>query len=185
MGIDAVYSGSQKCLSAPPGLSPVSFSERAVEVVHNRKSKVQSWFLDLSLVSNYWQGAKRAYHHTAPISSMFALKEALSLVVEEGLEARHQRHWQAHNQLKDGMESMGFEFLVKEGFRLPMLNAIKLPDNVDDAAIRSRLLNDYRIEIGAGLGDFAGKVWRIGLMGENARKEPVDTLLSALKEIID
>lgn len=183
--IDAVYSGSQKCLSAPPGLSPVSFSERAVEVVHNRRSKVQSWFLDLSLVSNYWQGAKRAYHHTAPISSMFALKEALTLVVEEGLEARHQRHWQAHEQLKTGMESMGFEFLVKEGFRLPMLNAIKLPDNIDDADIRSRLLNDYGIEIGAGLGDFAGKVWRIGLMGENARPEPVNTLLTALKEIID
>jgi len=184
-GIDAVYSGSQKCLSAPPGLSPVSFSERAVEVVHNRKSKVQSWFLDLSLVSNYWQGAKRAYHHTAPISSMFALKEALSLVMEEGLEKRYARHWKAHEQLKAGMEAMGFELLVKEGFRLPMLNAIKLPDGIDDAGIRKKLLEDYRIEIGAGLGDFAGKVWRIGLMGENARPEAVEQLLNALKEILD
>ncbi|GJM29421.1 MAG: serine--pyruvate aminotransferase [Cyclobacteriaceae bacterium] len=182
-GIDAVYSGSQKCLSAPPGLSPVSFSERAVEVVHNRKSKVQSWFLDLSLVSNYWQGAKRAYHHTAPVSSMFALKEALTLVVEEGLENRYARHWQAHELLKSGMESLGFELLVKQGFRLPMLNAIKLPDHIDDAAVRKQLLDDYGIEIGAGLGDFAGKVWRIGLMGENARPESVDRLLTAIKEI--
>jgi alanine-glyoxylate transaminase/serine-glyoxylate transaminase/serine-pyruvate transaminase len=183
-GIDAVYSGSQKCLSAPPGLSPVSFSERAVEVVHQRKSKVQSWFLDLSLVSNYWQGAKRAYHHTAPISSMFALKEALTLVMEEGLEARYERHLAAHEALKTGLESMGFEFLVKEGFRLPMLNAIKLPEHLDDQVIRNKLLKDYQIEIGAGLGDFAGKVWRIGLMGENARTQAVDRLLAALRELV-
>lgn len=183
-GIDAVYSGSQKCLSAPPGLSPVSFSERAVEMVHQRKTKVQSWFLDLSLVSNYWQGAKRAYHHTAPISSMFALKEALTLVKEEGLETRHGRHWEAHECLKAGMTSLGFEFLVEEGFRLPMLNAIKLPGHLDDQYIRNKLLNQYRIEIGAGLGDFSGKVWRIGLMGENARPQAVERLLEALKEII-
>ena len=183
-GIDAVYSGSQKCLSAPPGLSPVSFSQRAVETVHQRKTKVQSWFLDLSLVSNYWQGAKRAYHHTAPISSMFALKEALSLVVEEGLEKRFARHWEAHRLLKAGLEDLGFKFLVKQGFRLPMLNAIKLPQHLDDQEVRSMLLKDYRIEIGAGLGDFAGKVWRIGLMGENARAQAVDQLVSALKEIV-
>jgi len=183
-GIDAVYSGSQKCLSAPPGLSPVSFSERAVEVVHQRKSKVQSWFLDLSLVSNYWQGAKRAYHHTAPVSSMFALREALTLVMEEGLEARYTRHWEAHETLKTGLKSMGFEFLVKEGFRLPMLNAIKLPEHLDDQAIRSSLLKNYDIEIGAGLGNFAGKVWRIGLMGENARIQAVEQLLDALGELV-
>jgi alanine-glyoxylate transaminase/serine-glyoxylate transaminase/serine-pyruvate transaminase len=182
-GIDAVYSGSQKCLSAPPGLSPVSFSERAVEVVHQRKTKVQSWFLDLSLVSNYWQGAKRAYHHTAPISSMFALREALNLVMEEGLEPRFKRHWDAHELLKQGLESLGFEFLVKEGFRLPMLNAIKLPETLDDQAVRTRLLSEHRIEIGAGLGDFAGKVWRIGLMGENARPQAVEQFLAALDTV--
>ncbi len=183
-GIDAVYSGSQKCLSAPPGLSPVSFSERAVTTILKRNSKVQSWFLDLSLVSNYWQGAKRAYHHTAPVSSMFALKQALQLVMEEGLENRYARHWEAHQLLKAGLEDLGFEFLVEEGFRLPMLNAIKLPSHINDQEVRSKLLNHYRIEIGAGLGDFAGKVWRIGLMGENARPQAVDQLLSALKEIV-
>lgn len=183
-GIDAVYSGVQKCLSAPPGLSPVSFSERAVEALDRRKTKVQSWFLDLSLVRNYWQGAQRAYHHTAPISSMFALKEALTLVMEEGLKARFVRHWESHELLKQGMESLGFEFLVQEGFRLPMLNAIRLPDSLDDKSIRQRLLVEHRIEIGAGLGDFAGKVWRIGLMGENARPQAVDQFLSALKQVI-
>ncbi len=183
-GIDAVYSGSQKCLSAPPGLSPVSFSERAVEALNQRKTKVQSWFLDLSLVRNYWQGAQRTYHHTAPISSMFALKEALTLVMEEGLEPRFARHWESHELLKEGMESLGFEFLVREGFRLPMLNAIKLPEMIDDKSIRQRLLVEHRIEIGAGLGDFAGKVWRIGLMGENARPQAVDQFLSSLKQII-
>ena len=183
-GIDAVYSGSQKCLSAPPGLSPVSFSERAIEALNQRKTKVQSWFLDLSLVKNYWQGAQRAYHHTAPISAMFALREALSLVMEEGLEPRFERHWEAHQQLKEGMETMGFEFLVKEGFRLPMLNAIKLPEGLEDQVVRSKLLKDHRIEIGAGLGDFAGKVWRIGLMGENARPSAVTQFLGALKEVV-
>ena len=183
-GIDAVYSGVQKCLSAPPGLSPVSFSEQAVEALDQRKTKVQSWFLDLSLVRNYWQGAQRAYHHTAPISSMFALKEALTLVMEEGLEPRFARHWESHELLKQGMESLGFEFLVREGFRLPMLNAIRLPDTLDDKSIRQRLLAEHRIEIGAGLGDFAGKVWRIGLMGENARPQVVDKFLDALKQII-
>lgn len=182
--IDAIYSGSQKCLSAPPGLSPVSFSDKAIEVLNQRQTKVQSWFLDLNLVKNYWQGAQRAYHHTAPISSMFALKEALTLVKEEGLENRFKRHWEAHELLKEGLESMGFEFLVKEGFRLPMLNAIKLPDNIDDKTVRGRLLNEHRIEIGAGLADFAGKVWRIGLMGENARPQAVEQFLTALRVMI-
>ncbi len=183
-GIDALYSGSQKCLSAPPGLSPVSFSPRAIEALEARTHKVQSWFLDLSLVKNYWQGAKRAYHHTAPISSMYALRQALLLVEQEGLTARFNRHAQAHEYLKQQMEKLGFEFLVSEDFRLPMLNTIKLPPQLDDQSLRSRLLHDYGIEIGAGLGDFAGKVWRIGLMGENAYPSKVDTLTSALKELI-
>ena len=183
-GIDAIYSGTQKCLSAPPGLSPVSFSPRAVAALNNRQHKVQSWFLDLTLVQNYWAGAKRAYHHTAPVSAMFALREAYRLVLAEGLEQRWQRHRQHHLLLKEGLEAMGFEFLVAEGFRLPMLNAVKVPEGVDDAAVRSTLLHKYNIEIGAGLGQFAGKVWRIGLMGESSTPEHVDQLLTALKEIL-
>ncbi len=184
-GIDAVYSGTQKCLSAPPGLSPISMSPRAVEVITNRKTKVQSWFLDLSMVKNYWEGAKRTYHHTAPVSAMYALREAYRLVLEEGLEARWERHWENHRRLRQGMEAMGFEFLVEEGYRLPMLNAVKIPGGVDDAVARSRLLNEYNIEIGAGLAKFAGKVWRIGLMGESSSENHVNILLSALDEIIN
>ncbi|MBT8220172.1 MAG: alanine--glyoxylate aminotransferase family protein [Bacteroidia bacterium] len=184
-GIDAIYSGTQKCLSAPPGLSPVSFSDRAVEALLNRKTKVQSWFLDLSLVRNYWAGAKRAYHHTAPISAMYALREAYRIVLEEGLENRWQRHQRNHELLKTGLEAMGFEFLVDQQYRLPMLNAVVIPHGVDDANVRSRLLNDYNIEIGGGLGKFAGKLWRIGLMGESSTPNHVHILLSALKEIIN
>ena len=183
-GIDAIYSGTQKCLSAPPGLSPVSFSARAVEALNNRQTKVQSWFLDLSLVKDYWAGAKRAYHHTAPVSAMFALREAYRLVLEEGLENRCARHQQNHELLTTGLESMGIEFLVDEPYRLSMLNAVKVPEGVDDAAVRTMLLNDYNIEIGAGLGQFAGNVWRIGIMGESSTSNHVNTLLSALKEII-
>ncbi|MEO0334721.1 MAG: alanine--glyoxylate aminotransferase family protein, partial [Bacteroidota bacterium] len=141
-GIDAIYSGSQKCLSAPPGLSPVSFSDRAVAALDRRKTKVQSWFLDLTMVKNYWQGAKRAYHHTAPVSAMFALREAYRLVLEEGLEQRFARHRRNHLLLRDGLEELGFTFLVNEPYRLPMLNAVKLPEGVDDAATRKRLLDD-------------------------------------------
>lgn len=184
-GIDAIYSGTQKCLSAPPGLSPISFSARAVEVLNNRQHKVQSWFLDLSLIKDYWSGAKRAYHHTAPVSAMFALREAYRLVLEEGLENRWARHRQNHELLKHGLESIGFEFLVDEPYRLPMLNAVKVPQGVDDATVRSILLNEYNIEIGAGLGEFAGKVWRIGIMGESSSPTHVNALLSALKEIIN
>jgi alanine-glyoxylate transaminase / serine-glyoxylate transaminase / serine-pyruvate transaminase len=183
-GIDAIYSGTQKCLSAPPGLSPVSFNQRAVEVLNNRKTKVQSWFLDLTLVQNYWAGAKRAYHHTAPVSAMFALREAYHLVLEEGLEQRWQRHRANHLLLKEGLEAMGFEFLVAEEFRLPMLNAVKVPNGVDDAAVRSALLHNYNIEIGAGLGQFAGKLWRIGLMGESSTPAHVEKLLTALQNIL-
>jgi alanine-glyoxylate transaminase/serine-glyoxylate transaminase/serine-pyruvate transaminase len=184
-GIDAIYSGTQKCLSAPPGLSPISFSARAVEALNNRQHKVQSWFLDLSLVKDYWAGAKRAYHHTAPVSAMFALREAYRLVLEEGLENRWARHRQNHELLKQGLQSMGIEFLVDEPFRLPMLNAVKVPEGVDDVRVRSILLNEYNIEIGAGLGQFTGKVWRIGIMGESSSPKHVNTLLSALKEIIN
>lgn len=183
-GIDAIYSGSQKCLSAPPGLSPVSFSPKAVEALDNRKTKVQSWFLDLSLVKNYWAGAKRAYHHTGPVSAMFALREALRLVLEEGLEKRFERHRQNHLLLRNGLEELGFEFLVEPAYRLPMLNAVKLPAGVDDAATRKRLLDEFNIEVGGGLGEFAGKIWRVGLMGNSSNVNHINTLMGALKTIL-
>jgi len=183
-GIDALYSGSQKCLSAPPGLSPVTFSQAAIDVLDNRKTKVQSWFLDLTMVKNYWAGAKRAYHHTAPVSAMFAMREALRIVLEEGLENRFKRHQKNHELLRDGLEAMGFEFLVEKEYRLPMLNAVVIPDGVDEAAVRKRLLNEYNIEIGGGLGPYAGKIWRIGLMGESSTPNHVNMLLAALKEVM-
>jgi alanine-glyoxylate transaminase / serine-glyoxylate transaminase / serine-pyruvate transaminase len=184
-GIDAIYSGTQKCISAPPGLSPVSFGPRSVEVMDARKTKVQSWYLDMSMIRKYWSGAKRAYHHTGPISMIYAIHEALRIVHEEGLEARIERHKRNHEILRDGLEAMGFEFIVAPEFRLPNLNAVKIPAGFDDAEIRTRLLNEYNIEIGAGLGDFAGKVWRIGLMGESCTKNHINMLLSALKQIMD
>lgn len=183
-GIDALYSGSQKCLSAPPGLSPVTFSQAAIDVLDNRKTKVQSWFLDLSLVKNYWAGAKRAYHHTAPISAMYAMREALRIVLEEGLVDRFKRHQRNYELLRDGLESMGFEYLVEEKYRLPMLNAVRIPEGVDDTDVRKRLLEKYNIEIGSGLGPFAGKVWRIGLMGESSDANHVNMLLAALKDVM-
>jgi len=184
-GIDAIYSGTQKNLSAPPGLSPVSFSPRAVEVLENRKTKVQSWFLDLNLVKNYWAGSKRAYHHTAPVSSVYALHEALSIVLEEGLEERWKRHQEVHTILKSELEKLGFTYLVAEENRLPNLNAVYFSEKItDEAAVRTQLLNDYNIEIGGGLGDFAGKIWRIGIMGESCTKNHVNMLIGALKEII-
>jgi alanine-glyoxylate transaminase / serine-glyoxylate transaminase / serine-pyruvate transaminase len=183
-GIDAVYSGTQKCISAPPGLSPVSFSSKSLEVMDSRKTKVQSWYLDMSMIRKYWTGAKRAYHHTGPISMLYAIHEALRVVHEEGLEARIERHKRNHEKLRDGLEAMGFEFLVAPEFRLPMLNTVKIPAGFDDVTIRSRLLNEYNIEIGAGLGDFAGKVWRIGLMGESSTPNHINMLLGALKQIM-
>ena len=182
-GIDAVYSGTQKCLSAPPGLSPVSFNGRAVEVIEKRKSKVQSWYLDMNMVKSYW-GAERVYHHTAPVSSIYALHEALRLVLEEGLEARFARHRRNHELLRDGLEELGFEFVVAPEYRLPMLNTVKIPQGLDDAPTRRRLLDDYNIEIGAGLGEFAGKVWRIGLMGCSCTENHVNLLLAALRKIM-
>ncbi|MCA9418120.1 MAG: alanine--glyoxylate aminotransferase family protein, partial [Candidatus Omnitrophica bacterium] len=183
-GIDAVYSGTQKCLSAPPGLAPVSFSDRAVEAIRARKTKVQSWYLDTTMLINYWSGEKRAYHHTAPISSIYSLYEALRIVLEEGLESRFERHQKNHELLKAGLEDLGFEFLVPEGYRLPMLNAVKLPQGFDDAGMRKTLLDRYNIEVGAGLGEFAGKVWRIGLMGYGSNENHVNALISALRQVL-
>ena len=183
-GIDAIYSGTQKCISAPPGLSPVSFSPNACKVMDSRKSKSQSWYLDMSMIRNYWAGAKRAYHHTGPISMIYSIHEALRIVFEEGLEKRFERHQKNHAILRDGLQAMGFEFVVAPQYRLPMLNAIRIPAGYDDASIRSRLLNEYNIEIGAGLGDFAGKVWRIGLMGESCTINHINMILSALKQVM-
>ena len=182
--IDALYSGTQKCLSAPPGLSPVTFSDRAVKVLENRKTKVQSWFLDLTLVKNYWAGAKRAYHHTAPVSSVYALHQALSIVLEEGLENRWQRHQAVHQYLKTQLEDLGFKYLVEEAHRLPNLNSVFLPNGLPEAPLRKRLLEEYNIEVGGGLGAFAGKIWRVGIMGESCTKNHVNALVGALKEIL-
>ena len=184
-GIDAIYSGSQKCLSCTPGLSPVSFSDKAAEVIRNRSTKVQSWFLDLNLVMGYWgEGAKRAYHHTAPINALYGLHEALVLLQEEGLENAWARHRLHHNALKAGIEAMGLKFLVEEPYRLPQLNTVTIPEGIEDAAVRSRLLRDFSLEIGAGLGVMAGKVWRIGLMGHSANKKNVLLCLSALDAVL-
>lgn len=182
--IDAVYSGTQKCLSAPPGLAPVSFSDRAVTAMEKRKTKVQSWYLDLSMVRKYWQGATRAYHHTAPVSMVYALHEALRLVLAEGLDTRFERHRRNHELLRAGLEELGFEFIVEPACRLPMLNAVKLPSGLDDATGRKRLLDEFNIEVGAGLGDFAGKVWRIGLMGCSCTPNHVNMLIAALRKIM-
>jgi len=180
--IDAVYSGTQKCMSCTPGLSPVSFSDAAVERIKARKQKVQSWFLDLNLVMGYWgAGAKRAYHHTAPINPLYALHEALVLVEEEGLENAWQRHEDNHQILKAGIEAMGIQFLVDEKDRLPQLNTVLVPEGIDEAAVRQRLLNTYNLEIGAGLGALAGKVWRIGLMGHASNINNILLCLNALE----
>ncbi|HPE60887.1 MAG TPA: alanine--glyoxylate aminotransferase family protein [Thiolinea sp.] len=180
--IDAIYSGSQKCLSCVPGLSPVSFSERALDTIRTRKSRVQSWFLDLSLVMGYWGGgAKRAYHHTAPVNTLYALHEALVLLQDEGLENAWARHDRNHQALKAGLEAMGIRFVVDEAWRLPQLNLVTVPEGVDEAAVRNRLLDDYNLEIGAGLGALAGKVWRIGLMGHASRPQNVLNCLAALE----
>ncbi|MGE5467718.1 MAG: pyridoxal-phosphate-dependent aminotransferase family protein [Ignavibacteria bacterium] len=184
-GIDATYSGSQKCLSCTPGLSPVSFSARAVEKIRARKTKVQSWFMDLNLVLEYWGGAaKRTYHHTAPVNSLFALHESLVMLAEEGLEKAWARHRNNHLALKAGFEAMGLKFVVREDARLPQLNAIYVPEGVADAEVRARLLAEYNVEIGAGLGPLAGKVWRFGLMGYSSRPENVLLCLSALESVM-
>ena len=184
-GIDAIYSGTQKCLSSTPGLSPVSFSERAVEVISNRKTKVQSWFLDMNLIMGYWgEGVKRAYHHTAPINALYALHEALLILKEEGLEASWERHLFHHKALAAGIEAMGLSFVVPVGERLPQLNTVSVPEGVDESLVRKALLDMYSLEIGAGLGALAGKVWRIGLMGYACNQKNVLFCLGALDSIL-
>lgn len=182
--LDAVYSASQKCLSCTPGLSPVTYSERIVEHVKNRKTKVQSWFMDLNLILNYWGNTTRTYHHTAPINGLFALHESLLLLQDEGIEkswARHTNHYQA---FKAGLEAIGLQYLVKEENRLPQMNAIIVPEGVNEAGVRNALLNEYSLEIGAGLGPLAGKIWRFGLMGYTAQLENVMLCLEALETIL-
>jgi len=183
LGIDACYSGTQKCLGCPPGLSPVTFSERAVEVLRHRKTRVQSWYLDLSMIEKYW-GSERVYHHTAPISMNYALHEALRLVLEEGLEASWKRHRQVHETFVREMRKLELEPAVAEPIRAPMINTVKIPEGVDDPNVRQRLYDDFNIEIGAGLGPLKGKVWRVGLMGHGARVENVEILAQALKQLI-
>ncbi len=185
-GADAVYSGSQKCLSCTPGLSPLTISDRAAEVIRNRSHPVQSWFLDLNLVMGYWGNGdgKRAYHHTAPINALYGLHEALTILKEEGLEASFARHRLNHEALKAGLEAIGLSLVVKEEDRLPQLNLVSVPEGVDEAAVRSTLLNDYHLEIGAGLGALAGKVWRIGLMGYASNPTNVRLCLSALQHAL-
>lgn len=183
--IDATYSGTQKCLSCVPGLSPVSFSEAALDKIRNRKTPVQSWFLDLNLILGYWgQGKARAYHHTAPVNSIYAFHESLVAVLEEGLENSWKRHAQTHQYLKEGLESLGLKFAVDEAYRLPQLNVVWIPDGIDDASTRARLLNEFALEIGAGLGEFAGRAWRIGLMGSSCNKANVDKCVNALKVVL-
>jgi alanine-glyoxylate transaminase/serine-glyoxylate transaminase/serine-pyruvate transaminase len=183
-GVDAVYSASQKCLSCTPGLSPVSFSDRAVVYVKSRKDKIHSWFMDMNLLSSYWGSTSRTYHHTAPTNSLFALHEALLLLKEEGLEqawARHRRH---HVALKAGLEAMGLRFRVAEPYQLPQMNAVNCPDGVDEELVRRTLLSEFSLEIGAGLGPLKGKIWRFGLMGYSCRPDNVMLCLSALGSVL-
>ncbi len=182
-GIDACYSGTQKCLSCPPGLAPLTLSPRALEALKARTTKVQSWYLDMTMIADYWTDGKRAYHHTAPISMVYALREALRLVVEEGLAARFVRHRRHSAALMAGLAALGCEPQAQAGHRLPTLNCVRVPAGVDEAAVRKTLLAEFGIEIGGGLGPLAGKVWRIGLMGESSRHAHVVTLLSALEQI--
>lgn len=180
-GIDAIYSGTQKCLSCPPGLAPVSFGSRAIDRLRARSTPVQSWFLDLNLVLGYWSGsARRSYHHTAPINALYGLHEALLMLHEEGLEAAWARHALHHRALRAGLGAMGLGLAGVAGERLPQLNVVSIPDGVDDAAVRQTLLTEYGLEIGAGLGEFAGKAWRIGLMGQSASRRHVLACLTAL-----
>ena len=184
-GADAVYSGSQKCLSCVPGISPVTFSPRAVERIQNRTHKVQSWFLDMQLVMGYWGGdSKRAYHHTAPVNDLYALHESLVMLQEEGLESAFQRHRRNHEALVAGLEAMGLAMAVSPEWRLPQLNSVLIPEGIDDASVRSSLLNDFNLEIGAGLGALAGRTWRIGLMGYASNTANVIACLSALEAVL-
>lgn len=184
-GADAVYSGSQKCLSCTPGLSPVTFSDQAVERIRSRTHPIQSWFLDTNLVMGYWgSGGKRSYHHTAPVNALYALHEALVILAEEGVEQSWARHRRNHESLRAGLEALGLALAVAEPYRLPQLNAVRVPADVDDARVRGRLLSEHGIEIGAGLGDLAGRVWRIGLMGHSSNPTNVLRCLGALEAVL-
>ena len=183
-GIDIAYSCTQKCLAGPPGLAPISFSERAVDVIRNRKTPIQSFYLDMTLLENYWHGEKRSYHHTVSMSMIYALREALRVVLEEGLAARYERHERNARALLAGAKAIGLQPAAEEGYRAPMLTTLRIPDDIDDATIRTRLITDYGIEIGAGLGIFAGKAWRIGLMGESANERNVMLVLNALEKLL-
>lgn len=182
--IDACYSGTQKCLSAPPGLSPITFGQRALEKLSDRSSKVRSWYLDLSMISQYW-GQERVYHHTAPISMMYALAEALNIVAEEGLAAREERHRRISQRFCEGLAEIGLEPLVPAEVRAPMLVTVKVPEGVDEAKVRGALLERYNLEIGGGLGDLKGRVWRVGLMGSSCTENNAILLLEALKQILN
>ena len=184
MGIDAAYSGTQKCISCPPGLAPISFGSAAIKALESRKSPVVSWYLDMSMVRSYW-GAERKYHHTAPINMIYALREALRIIAEEGLEARFARHQLNHRALVAGIEAMGLAMLVPESERLPMLNAICIPEGINDKKVRKALLNDFGIEIGGGLGDLQGKIWRVGLMGHSSSRKNVFLFLSILETVLN
>jgi len=182
-GIDICYSGTQKCLSVPPGLSPITLSEKALEIIRSRRNKVQSWYLDLTMIERYWS-SERVYHHTAPISMLFGLREGLRIILEEGLEQRIDRHQALGDYLESSLLELGFSHFAQEGYRLPMLNSVILPEELDDAKTRTRLLDEYGIEVGVSLGKTKGKIWRIGLMGETCRRENIDALISALKDIV-
>ena len=186
LGIDIAYSCTQKCLAGPPGLSPISFSDRAVEVIRNRKTPIQSFYLDMTLLESYWHGKKekRRYHHTVSISLIYALREALRVVLEEGLDVRYKRHVHNARALLAGAKAIGLQPAAEKGYRAPMLTTLRIPDGIDDALIRKRLIADYGIEIGAGLGIFAGKAWRIGLMGESSNERNVMLVLSALEKLL-
>ncbi len=183
-GIDIAYSCTQKCLAAPPGLSPISFSERAVDVIRNRKTPIQSFYLDMTLLENYWHGDTRGYHHTVSMSMIYALREALRVVLEEGLAARYARHELNARALLAGAEAIALQPAAEAGYRAPMLTTLHIPDGIDDATIRQQLITDYGIEIGAGLGIFGGKAWRIGLMGESANERNVMLVLNALEKLL-
>jgi alanine-glyoxylate transaminase/serine-glyoxylate transaminase/serine-pyruvate transaminase len=184
--LDAVYAGSQKCLSCTPGLAPITLGERALHKLKHRKTPVQSWFLDLNLVLGYWDSnAKRAYHHTAPVNALYALHEALLMLAEEGVEQAWARHLQHHAALRAGLEALGLELIVPEAERLPQLNAVSIPAGVDDAAVRARLLGDFNLEIGAGLGPLAGQIWRIGLMGYSCRRENIVLAVAAIGSVLN
>ena len=181
--IDAAYSGTQKCISCPPGLSPLSLSKKAIDALEQRKTPVVSWYLDMSMVRDYW-GDERKYHHTAPINMIYGFREALRIIAEESLARRFERHRLNHHALIAGIEKMGLSMLVPESERLPMLNAVCIPDGVDDIKIRKALLNDFDIEIGGGLGEFAGRIWRVGLMGHTSHPRNVMLFLSALETVL-